>query len=430
MLINFFPPAAGGGVYRPLSFVKYLSGLSWDVTVVTPRPGEFWIADEGLEKEIPPDVRVVRTPSLSGQRILGRVKGRKNERGSSRSSSGFGLMRKIGEMFLLPDTYAGWIPFARSAASALCEKEDFDLVYSTSPPDSTHLAAMAVSRRFALPWVVDFRDPWISLYLRDPPTPFHAMLHRRMEKRSARADLVLVTTDWQKEKLEELYPGCHVEKVRNGFDEDDFSGLSNLSGPSGPFTVLHCGMLTLGRSSRPFLDGLSIFVKSRPEIAGDFRVVFLGARESENEDWVSRLGLEDVVEFRDNISHDECVRLERSSHLLLLLKHDDERYRGLVPGKLFEYLGARRPVLALAPEGEAASIITETGRGEVVGFGDPQKVASVLGRFYDLDRRGRLDLSYSLGELPGFSRRVAAEKLDRLLRTLLEEKERRDHEPH
>ncbi|MCD6378829.1 glycosyltransferase, partial [bacterium] len=245
IVVNFFPPAGGGGVYRPLSFVKYLARLSWKVTVLTPNPGEFWISDPGLEDQIPDGVSVVRTFSLSPSRLLNAIEKRKKHDRSRRSTGGFELFRRLGEFILLPDTYVGWTPFAYRAVSRLCRNKDFDVILSTSPPDSTHLAAGRLSRKYGIPWVVDFRDPWISLYLRNPVTAVHRILHQKMERHAAAADRVLVTTDWQRDKLLKLYPGCSVEKIANGYEEEDFSGLEDLKPDTARFTILHSGMLTL-----------------------------------------------------------------------------------------------------------------------------------------------------------------------------------------
>jgi len=421
MIINFFPPTGGGGVYRPLAFVKYLSRLAWKVTVVTPQSGEFWISDHSLLSQVPPEVRVVKTPSLSGLRILNTLTlGRRT--GSKRSSGAFGALRNLGEFFLLPDSYIGWIPFAVEAARKLCHLERFDVLYSTSPPDSSHLAALKIRGTFAIPWVADFRDPWINLYLRKPATPLHQMMQRRMERRVAGADCVLVTTRWHEEKLRESYPGIRIERIPNGYDEEDFHDLTDSRPPAHPFTILHSGMLTLGRSSRPFLEGLSRFCNRSPEFARELRVTFLGARESENEAWVQRFGLEGQVVFEDNIPHHECVRRECNSHILLLIKHDDERYRGLVPGKLFEYIGARRPVLAVVPEGEARDTILSLNRGEIADVQSPEEIADKLSKMFRLSQEGRLDDSYVLDDVPTYSRRMQTARLNEILERILEER--------
>lgn len=422
MLINFFPPAAGGGVYRPLAFVKYLTRLRWRVTVVTPRPGEFWISDPGLLAQIPGTVRVVRTASLSGSRLLNAAGGTGGGARSRRPSGAFGFLRRIGEWVLVPDTYVGWVPFAVRAAAALCRAGRFDALYSTGPPDSTHLAALRIARRFSIPWVADFRDPWISLYLREPPTPLHRALHRRMERAVAGAERLLVTTRWHAERLGEAYPGARIERIPNGYDEEDFDTHAPAQGPGGTFTMLHCGMLTLGRSTRPFLDGVSRLIRRSPDVAGSVRIVFIGARESANEAWVRRFGLDGIVSFEDNLPHAECIRREISSHVLLLLKHGDERYRGLVPGKLYEYIGARRPILAVAPDGEAARLVTGLKRGETADIDDPAMIAEKVWKMLTLHREGKLEDAYNLARLAEFSRRAETERLHEVLEEMVGER--------
>ena len=272
-----------------------------------------------------------------------------------------------------------------------------------------------------MPWVADFRDPWIALRLRTPPTPLHRFWHERLEGGTMEADAVLVTTEWHRETLRSSFPLTRIELVRNGYDEEDFTGLDSLRPPESPFTILHSGMLTLGRSIGPFLEGLSLFCERRPGTRKDLRVVFLGSRESRNEELAAGAGLRDVVSFEDNVSHAECVRRERSSHALLLLKHDDDRYRGLVPGKLYEYIGARRPVLAVVPPGEAADTVRDNERGEVAPIGDPEGIAGAISKMDDRYVEGSLDSAYSLGELPRYTRRRAAGRLDEIMRSFLEE---------
>lgn len=419
MFINFFPPSAGGGVYRPLSFVKYLSRASWDITVVTPAPGEFWITDPELESQVPGDVRVVRTRSLSGLRILNAIKGGS---GSKRSSKGFDFLRRLSELALVPDTYIGWVPFAVRAARRLCGEEHFDILYSTSPPDSSHLAARSIARSFAIPWVADFRDPWISLYYRKPPTTLHERWHRRLEGSVAKADRLLVTTEWHKMEMLRLYPDARVEKVPNGYDEEDFEGLEDEKPDGESFTILHTGMLTMGRTAEPFLRGLKRFLDARPEARSRIRVSFLGSRESRNEECARDLGLDDLVGFEDNAAHSECIRRERRSDVLLLLKHDDERYMGAIPGKLYEYFGARRPILGVARPGESFRMITTHGRGEIAAIDDPAGISQDIAKMYDLYLEGKLDEHYRLDELAEYTRRRAALRLEGILRSMLEDR--------
>ena len=178
-------------------------------------------------------------------------------------------------------------------------------------------------------------------------------------------------------------------------------------------------MLTLGRSARPFLEGLAAFGRRSPAALEATRVAFIGARESASEESARRLGLACCVRFEDNLPHREVVRRERESHVLLLIKHDDERYRGLVPGKLYEYIGARRPILAIASDGEAARLVAGLRRGEVAAIGDPEDVAAKLELLHERWRAGALESRYALDEVPELSRRAEAERLGALLASLV-----------
>jgi len=420
MIVPFFPPDGGGGVYRPLGFVKYLERYGWRPTVVAPEAGSFWIEDPSLVEDVPPSVVVRRTPTLSGQSLLRRLRGRR--RSQVRSSRGFGLLRRVGAALLLPDTYIGWYPFAVREATRLLRLTPFDALYSTSPPETSHLVGGALHRRSRLPWVADFRDPWMNLHLLSPASPLHRRMHRRMEERVCREARVVVTNEWHAEMLRDAYPDARPPKIiRNGFDDDKLGAHEDERPPADRFHVLHAGMLTQKRSAIPFLQGLERFFARQPQARTKLHATFVGPRESANERQVESLGLSDVVEFRDTIPHDQSLSLQRRSHILLLIKHLNPVYRGLIPGKLFEYIGARRPILALVPEGEVADIVRRYGRGEVVGLEDADAIAACIERMFTHWVEGNLDNSYNLEELAAFTRNNQAGELACLLDEAIEE---------
>lgn len=411
MIIPFFPPMAGGGVYRPLSFVRYLRDHGWQPTVIAPRGDAFWIRDETLTALIPGDVRVVRTETWSGQAILGR----RGARAQKRSSRGFGGLRRAAAALLLPDSYLGWYPFAVRAAMREATSGDYDALYSTSPPETAHLVGRAVQRRTRLPWVADFRDPWMNLRLLDPPTPLHAAIHRRMERSVCRRARVVVTTRWNGEVLSRAYPDARIARIPNGYDGGEVASVASITPGAGPMRIVHAGMLTQNRSAAPFLEALHAFMGRRPEARGALRVDFVGAREDANELALERLGLGDIARFRDGVAHADALREERAAHVLLLIKHVDPRYDGLVPGKLYEYIGLRRPILALAPAGEARDVVTSLHRGETADPGDVAGIARAIETLYDRFRAGTLDSSYDLSERDELERSRLAGEMARVL---------------
>jgi glycosyltransferase involved in cell wall biosynthesis len=418
MIVPFFPPIAGGGVYRPLSFVRYLPRFGWNTVVIAQRGDSFWIRDEGLLGQVPPECEVLRTGTLSGQAVLSRLRRVRGATSSAqkRSSGGFSLARRAASFVLTPDSYLGWYPFAMRAARELTRRTSFDAIYSTSPPETSHLVALALRRHTGLPWVADFRDPWMNLYLFAPPTPAHAAIHRRLERRVCEHAHVLVTTRWHESWMKSRYPHSpSVTRIPNGFDDEEAAVVQDTRPAPDRFRILHAGMLTQQRSALPLLRGLERFLARRPEARGVCDVLFVGAREDRNEQAVREMRLEDVVHFRDSLPHSETLRLERESHILLLVKYSNPVYDGMVPGKLYEYIGARRPILGLVPEGEAKSLIDELHRGETAPLDDPELVANAILRMYDHYAGGSLEHAYDLSPRPEFRRDNLAGDLAHML---------------
>ena len=196
--------------------------------------------------------------------------------------------------------------------------------------------------------------------------------------------------------------------------------VSDVSPTGEQFRVIHAGMLTQTRTAVPFVRAVHLFLERRPEARAQLDVTFAGPREDENDRAVADLQLDDVVTFRDSMPHGEALRAQKESHVLLLIKHDNPAYRGLVPGKLYEYIGLARPILALAPRGEAQEIVQRLGRGEVAGPADVGGIALALERMYDRYRAGTLDVDYNLEPHPELDRARLAGDMAALLDTMVE----------
>lgn len=410
-----------------MSFVKYLEQSGWRTTVVAPRGDAFWIRDDRLNEQVPISCDVIRTDTLSGQGLLARVRGKRTARKPSqrRSAGAYSVARKIASFFLVPDTYVGWRPYASRAAGEVLSTQTFDAVYSTSPPETSHLIALDLHRQTGLAWVADFRDPWMNLYLLPPPTPLHTALHQRLERRVCSSAHVVVATRWHEELIRRLYPDAPgVTRIPNGYDAGEVAEVVGLAPPGDRFRITHAGMLTQKRTAIPFLLGLRRFLAERPEIRPNVEALFVGAREDRNEIAARELGLHDVVEFRDSLPHDETLQLERRSHILLLIKHVDPVYRGMVPGKLYEYIGLCRPILALSPDGEAAQLVSNLRRGVVAPQEDEGKIADALATLYRRYEKGTLETDFDLTPRPEFTRESLAGDLASLLNDLTGETDR------
>ncbi|MDP6669866.1 MAG: hypothetical protein QF492_08185 [Candidatus Krumholzibacteria bacterium] len=417
MISYYYPPMGDGGVFRCLKFSSYLREHGWEAVVLSGDPEDYWVRDESLLEQLPEDQQVSRVGGMTGLSLLRKMRGgRKSSSSSSRSSSLFRFLRKLSDFFLFPDSYRGWIAPARKEAHRLLSTGDFDLIFSSGPPDSAHLLGHSLAREFQLPWVADFRDLWYNLHLKDAPTPLHRFLHSRLEAGVLRdAEVVTVTRGWQK-FLEGRKAGP-VHLIRNGYDPADFEGLHPAGREDARLHLLHTGKLSLDRSSRPFLEGLSLLLQRRPDLREQLRVEFLGPSESDNENLIASLGLSEVVRFRPSLPHREALSLQLSADLLLLLQQSELRYRDLVPGKLYEYMGSGRPVFAVGPGGEVSELVRELGLGWM-SEAETGAVADLLEEALEKIRSGwkRETVDLSPFERPGQAKQMA-EIFDSLERT-------------
>lgn len=350
---HFPPEASSSGVLRTLKYTRYLGAHGWRVTVLTFDRSAYDVQDPAFERQIPADVRVVRTRFLNVKRHLA-IRG---------VYPGFAAV---------PDVWIGWWPWAVRAGRRLLRTDPFDLVYSTSPHATAHLVAKSLAGRARCPWVVDFRDPWYE----EPPEPgTPRVVHwaaRRLERLVVhRAALVLASTGQLQNTLAARYrtePPSKFATIPNGYDEDDFAVVPRRDpNPRMELLVLHAGSV-----NPHFRDPRPVFAAAREAAdAGALelsrlRFRFLGAGPfgdtSEMREAIHAAGLDGRVEFIPRIEYSRAlVELTRAD--LLLLLQDSPDTESLVPAKLFEYLRAGRPVLAVGRPGASAEILARVGGG-------------------------------------------------------------------
>ena len=389
VLCYFYPPLAGGGVHRVLGFTRHLPDHGWDCTVVCAAADDYWVTDPTLETRTRPGTEVIRVRGGSALSALLRLRrGRPGER----SGGLFSALRRLSDWWLLPDSYAGWAARARRAAAARIGLGGIDAVLSSSPPDSVHLAALGLRRRTALPWVADFRDPWIGLAFRDPPTAWHRARQAALERAVLDgSDLVLVASRTHGRTLEER-PGPRpraIVHLPNGYEAEEpvavvEGGATQVSADR--FEIVFTGTLSQMPDTEVFLEALHEVLGRRPEARRRLRATLAGPFESGYRDRAIALGLTGIVEFTGSRSHVEARRLQREAGLLMLWKP-----RGvptMVPGKLYEYLEAGRPVVALLERDEEAADLVRRGGGVVIAPGDRAALAAEIERRYAAWREG------------------------------------------
>src|SRR5438128_5564270 len=406
----YFPPAGGGGVQRPLKFATHLPALGIETHVLAPDDPKWIHVDEELA---PPTQAWVHRARYLGPRGRKPAEELYGTRGLERATR---QARLLGRRVLVPDENVPWNLTAIPAALRIVRDEGIDVVLTTSPPSSVHLVGAAVKRVTGVRWVADLRDSLV------------AHPHRRAERAAVRvkeqgehavarlvarqADAIVAVSDAIAEEARGFSPRGAVTTIANGSDFDDFVGLEYRRGER--FRITHTGSFFGKRDPRPFLTALA-------ESGLDVVARFVGDFRSADREWAEGLGLGDRLELHAYVPRRRSLELQRDSDaLLLLIPEAGGRGKGVLSGKVFEYLAAERPILAaVPPDGAAAKLLEQTGAGIVAPPDDTVALRAALEDLYVRWRAGTLNgtpLSAEWREQ--LSRATRVEELADLLRSV------------
>ena len=395
MFAYFYPPLGGAGVQRSLKFSKYLPELDIVPSVISADSGAY-TQDGSLVAEVPEGIEVVRlphTPALT--RLMALAPRRKRARpvfpsvapiqGDRAPPSGrwrdfalqaFGTLQ-------YPDDKAAWGRLAEQAALRLMEQSPIDLVYSTSPPVSGHLAAMRVARHARVPWVADFRDLWTANPAYAAPS-WRRVLDRSLEDRLLASANGIVTVS---ERLAAILkdragPMVPVVSIANGYDEADFTGILTPAKMSTSFRIVHAGTFYGHQSPESFLRGVEQLFERESTARDRLRIRFVGSVGSRFQPLLSAFEARypSVLERTGYVDHREALaEMLGADALLLVIGGQAEAAAGVMTGKLFEYLRAGRPILLLgASNGEAAQLLRTVHAGAALDHHETERVAQLL----------------------------------------------------
>jgi len=379
----YFPPAGGGGVQRPLKFATYLPALGIETHVLAPDDPK-WV-HEDTELTVPTQAWIHRARYVgpSGRRIADELHGRSGLDLAVRRAS------TIGRRLLVPDENVTWNATAIPKAISIARSEGIDVVLTTSPPGSVHMIGAAVKRATGVKWVADLRDS-IARHPHRSTEGIGAFAKQKARAGVAQlvarqADAIVTAADAITEETRSLSPRGRLLTIANGSDFDDFAGLDYRR--TERFRLTHTGSFFGQRDPRPFLRAL------RASGLEDVTVRFVGDFRPADREFLESLELGDRVELVEYVPRRESLRLQRDSDaLLLLIPEAGGRGRGILSGKVFEYLAAERPILAVVPpDGAAARLISDTGAGVVAAPEDEDAIRAALRSLHDRWRRGELD---------------------------------------
>jgi glycosyltransferase involved in cell wall biosynthesis len=407
----YFPPAGGGGVQRPLKFASHLPAHGIETHVLAPDDPKWVHEDADLPLPTQAWVHRARYVGPRGRRLADELHGRSGLDLAVRRAS------TVGRRLLLPDENVTWNATAIPKAIQIVRSEGIDVVLTTSPPASVHLIGAAVKRATGVKWVADLRDS-IALHAHRSADGIGARAKQKARAGVAhlvarRADAIVTAAEAITAETRGLSPVGRLVTIPNGCDFDDFAGLEHVHADR--LRITHAGSFFGKRDPKPFLRALAA---SGLE---DVTVRFLGDFRPADREAVHELGLDDRIELIPHVPRRESLRLQRESDvLLLLIPEAGGRGRGVLSGKVFEYVAAERPILAVVPpDGAAAQLVRDANVGIVAAPEDVDAIRDALVELHARWRAGRLDgTPLSQEWRDRLSRGARVEELAELLRGL------------
>jgi len=426
IITYYWPPSGGAGVQRWLKTVKYLRQYGWEPVIYTPSNPESPSLDNSLQKDIPDGLEVIRRPIWEPYLLYKKFVGLKKD---DRINAGFlsekkkaGVAEKIsvwlrGNLFI-PDARKFWIKPSIRFLTSYLKKHKVDAIVSTGPPHSMHLIAMELSRKLSIPWLADFRDPWteIDFYQDLKLSDFADAKHRRLEKKVLKsASSISVVSKSMAEGFRKIVDREYCI-IPNGYDHEDFLETSPIELDS-HFSLAHIGSLVPARNPQLLWKALSELANKNPEFSALLEIKLVGKVDHSVLDDLAKYGLTNNLRKIDYLMHDKVLAEMQKSQVLLLLINQTQNSRGILTGKIFEYLATGRPILCIGPrDGDAAEVILQTGAGVIVDFDDEKGLRAEIKRFYQAFRENGLGKLSSNAETYSRKQLTAkiAETLDRL----------------
>lgn len=420
IITYYWPPAGGPGVQRWLKFVKYLRDFGIEPVLYVPENPHYPLLDESLVTEIPRNLEILRKPIFEPYSLASFL----SKKNTQKISSGLipdeekqGLLQKamlyIRGNFFIPDARKFWIKPSVEFLLEYLEEHKIKNVITTGPPHSLHLIGLGLKGELDIRWIADFRDPWTSigyheqLKLTDKTKEIHKDLEQRVLHS---ADQIITTSFTTKREFKEITT-TPITVITNGYDVEKIPKPELDSN----FSISHIGSLLAGRNPRQLWETLAELIQENDNFATDFKLKLVGAVGESVLESIKRAGLESHLELHGYVSHKKALQLQHSSQLLLLIEIDSVETRGIIPGKLFEYMAANRPILAVGPENaDIQKIITETNTGKFFGYSEKAALKDFILNSYASYKDAELK-TYPIG-LQKYSRKVLTGELAKLLK--------------
>lgn len=414
VITYYWPPAGGPGVQRWLKFVKYLRDFGIEPVVYIPENPTYPILDESFVNEIPADISIYRNRIFEPYQIASFLSSKKTKRISSGiiQNKNQSVLEKTmlwvrGNLFI-PDARKYWVKPSVKFLRDVIEKEGIATIITTGPPHSVHLIGDALKKAKKIQWIADFRDPWTSIgyHKKLKLTSAAQRRHKELEKLVlTNADKIVVTSETTKREFQAL-TAQPIATITNGFD----AVIGKAIHLDNEFSVSHIGSLLSGRNPKNLWKVLSELIAENEAFKNALRLQFIGVVSNDIIATLKEYGLESYSEIIGYVSHEEAIQYQQKSQVLLLAEIDSEETKGIIPGKLFEYMMAERPILGVGPKDwEVAEMVATTKTGAIFDYTADSQLKNVLLDWFAQYQKNQLQVTSE--NTNQYSRRELTKKL-------------------
>ncbi len=367
----YFPPLGLSGVQRIAGFVRHLPEYGWQPTVITAKPGGYFAYDKSLWSPIEDaGIRVVRTKSLDPTRLFRPGATVRLPQETRRQTLAY-----ISNWLFIPDNKLGWKPFALRAGLRQAAAQHFDAVFSSAPPYTGHLIGKKLSRKLKLPLITDFRDDWVGNPRHIYPTALHRRLHIQQERQVLIQSSAITTINRPiLVALEKRHRDINIwgEIIPHGFDE--YQNPVKVSARE-KLKLVYTGVFYDAQTPEHFLRGVSGFLAENPSMRSKISAIFAGLVPNGFADLIRTLKLEDVVQSVGYVQHARVTELQQEADVLWMTIGSRPGASSISTGKLYEYMGTGKPILALVPSGTARRTLLRYGAAYIV---KPESEAGII----------------------------------------------------
>ena len=423
IITYYWPPAGGPGVQRWLKFAKYLPEFGWKPIIYTPENPSYPLLDESLMKDVPDDLEIVRTKIWEPYQLAEKLNksNKKFKAGQFDVGSNQSWKSKLSIWvrgnFFIPDARVFWVNPSTQFLEQYLKINNIETIVTSGPPHSMHLIGLNLKKKFPdLKWIADFRDPWteISYYKHLKLTNRSDKKHRQLESEVFKnADITLATSYTDAENFRKN--GANAFCITNGFDETD-SNPQTLQPSNTPtqFTLSYIGVLEQLRNPENLWKALDNLVKTNSDFAENFNLKFVGRIDDKILETIEKSSLKDHIQNLGYVSHDKAVDEMAKSSLLLITNFPNNSSKGIIPGKIFEYLATGKQIISFGPnEADVAKILDETKAGKHFGYNDSKEIKDFILEKFELWKNG--NLLENTQNIEQFSRRNLTKQLSEIL---------------